>query len=102
MTQNYKLQNKVMFKGPCSPKRLCALVLLFWPASFVECRVLISNYAKFPQCIQGDNGPLSYTTDALVFSAWPAYKKEGGGRVKFVREVRGEREARSGTSCVGA
>ena len=44
---------------------------------------------------------LSYTTDALVFSAWPAYKKGGWGGAKFVREMRGEREARSGTSCVG-
>ena len=28
-------------KGLCSPKRLCALVLLFWPGSFIECSVLI-------------------------------------------------------------
>ena len=53
-------------KGPCSPKRLCALVLLFWSSSFVECSNLIGyfsqvtiDYAKFPQCIQGDNGPLN-------------------------------------------
>ena len=46
-------------------QRLCTFVLLFWPGSFVECGVLIgcyirtiSNYTKFPQCIQGDNGPL--------------------------------------------
>ena len=28
-------------KGPCSPKRLCALVFLFWNDSFVKCSVLI-------------------------------------------------------------
>ena len=28
-------------KGPCSPKRLCALVYLFWNYSFVKCSVLI-------------------------------------------------------------
>ena len=32
------------FKGPCPPKRLCALVVLFWPGSFVECCVLIGCY----------------------------------------------------------
>ena len=29
------------FKGPCSPKWLCALVFLFWNDSFVKCSVLI-------------------------------------------------------------
>ena len=28
-------------KGPCLPKRLCALVFLFWNDSFVKCSVLI-------------------------------------------------------------
>ena len=36
--------NTLYLKGPLSPKRLCALVLLFWPASFVECSVLIGCY----------------------------------------------------------
>ena len=31
-------------KGPCSPKGLCMLVLLFWNGSFVEGSVLISCY----------------------------------------------------------
>ena len=34
------------FKDPCSPKRLCALFLLFWNGSFIECRVL--NGCHFP------------------------------------------------------
>ena len=50
------------------------LVLLFWSGSFVECCVLIgcyfqvtiSNYAKFPQCIQGDNGPLNLLGQCLI------------------------------------
>ena len=32
----------VIVRGPCSPK-LCTLVLLFWPGSFVECCVLIGH-----------------------------------------------------------
>ena len=31
----------LVFKGPCSPKRLCVFVLLFWNGSSVECSVLI-------------------------------------------------------------
>ena len=52
-------------KGPCLPNWFCVLVVLFWNGSFVECSVLIGcpqvtifNCAKFPQCIQGDNGTL--------------------------------------------
>ena len=37
-----KLEKNI--KDPCSPKRLCALVLLFWPGSFIECSVLIGCY----------------------------------------------------------
>ena len=29
------------FKGPCSPKQHCVLVLLFWNASSVKCTVLV-------------------------------------------------------------
>ena len=35
-------------KGPCSPKRLCAFVLLFWPGSFVEC-MQCSGSVLFPK-----------------------------------------------------
>ena len=34
-------KREFIFKGPCSPKRLCALVFLFWNDSFVKCSVLI-------------------------------------------------------------
>ena len=35
---------RVVIKGPCSPKGLCTLVLLFWPSLFVERCVLIGCY----------------------------------------------------------
>ena len=65
------------FKGPCSPKRLFALVLLFWKGSFVECSFLIGcyfNYAKFPQCIMGDNRPLIVKSGTEV-SQFSSYSK---------------------------
>ena len=31
-------------QGPCSPKRPCALFLLIWNGSFVECSALIGCY----------------------------------------------------------
>ena len=37
----YHKPNSRFKKGPCSPKRLCALVFLFWNDSFVKCSVLI-------------------------------------------------------------
>ena len=38
---SYVHQQGSSFKGPCSPKRLCASVLLFWNGSFVTYSVLI-------------------------------------------------------------
>ena len=34
----------LVLKGPCSPKWLCALVLLFGNVSLVECSVLIGSH----------------------------------------------------------
>ena len=36
-----EIQSSSSHKGPCSPKRLCALVFLFWNDCFVKCSVLI-------------------------------------------------------------
>ena len=34
-------------KGPCSPEQLCALVFLFWKASFAKFSVLIGQSDRF-------------------------------------------------------
>ena len=46
------LSLSLSLKGPCSPKRLCALVFLFWNDSFVKCSVLIGFH--FWQALHDD------------------------------------------------
>ena len=59
-------------KYPYSHKRLCALVLLFWPGSFVECSVLIGCY--FPR------GNFQLREIPAMHSGWQwAFKCTNGG-----------------------
>ena len=54
-------------KGPCSPKRLCALVFLLWNDSFVKCSVLIGFHFE-ERCVTILKTTARETTIAAFFT----------------------------------
>ena len=65
-----------LFKGPCSPKRLCALVFLFWNDSFVKCSVLIGfHFEERCVTILKNDCEGEYNNYCSFFHAWPKLRE---------------------------
>ena len=76
--QSRRMPSTWTVKGPCSPKRLCTLVFLFWTASIVKFSVLIGQSVRifhaWPKCDSTRSEDGDFQLHEIIFLEYRARK----------------------------